>query len=130
MGSLAPREDVKAPEARTVLYGEAAAEEIAKYACRLNVKDWSVDAMPFDMTFATKYLAFWLWKGTLQDRRAALRMVMNQPCDYIGAVFGAWRETCARRVDVVDMGHWAGADAPCEWLSQARLSFEENGHGN
>ena len=73
--SLAPREDVSAPEARTLLYLEAAAHEIAKYACRLNAKD-CVDEILFDLTFAAKYLAFWSWKGTLQDRRAALRMVM------------------------------------------------------
>ena len=66
--------------------------ETPKYACRLNPKDWSIPEMPFDRVFEQKYLAFWAWKGTLQDRRAALRVALHCPYSDVGMVFGAWRE--------------------------------------
>ena len=91
-GSLAPREELKEQESRKVLFGDDAANEVAKYACRLNAKDWSIPEMPFDRVFEQKYLAFWAWKGTLQDRRAALRVALHCPYSDVGMVFGAWRE--------------------------------------
>ena len=79
-GSLAPREDKKAPEQRAVVRGVDGANEVANYVCRLNAQDWSIDEMPFDFKFEAKFLAFWSWKGALQDRHAALRHIMRNPC--------------------------------------------------
>ena len=73
-------------------FGNDAANEVAKYACRLNAKDWSIPEMPFDLVFEQKYLAFWAWKGALQDRRAALRVALHCPHSDVGVLFGAWRE--------------------------------------
>ena len=96
-GSLAPREERKEQDSREVVFGNDAANEVANYACRLNAKDWSVPEIPFDLVFEQKYLAFWAWKGTLQDRRAALRVALQCPHSDIGVLFGAWREALFTR---------------------------------
>ena len=117
-GSLAPREDAKDPAIREVVHGAAAANEVARYVCRLNAKDWSIKEMPFDFRFETLFLGFWSWKGVLQDRRAALHAVLRNPFDDVGAIFGAWREICCKTTEdgqTVDAAHWSGSNAVCEW---------------
>ena len=128
-GSLAPREDAKDPATREVVHGAEAANEVAKYVCRLNAKDWSIEEMPFDLKFETLFLGFWSWKGALQDRRAALHAVLRNPFDDVGVIFGAWRETCSRSPSdgqPVDAAHWAGSKAACDWLAQSKITPEES----
>ena len=94
--SLAPRSESKPANSREVVYGQQATDEVAKYAARLNAQDWSIEAMPFDLDFETSYVAFWSWRGAIQDRRAALRMVLHRPGEDICTIFTAWRDVCGK----------------------------------
>ena len=58
---------------KEVVHGAAAANEVARYVCRLNAKDWSIKEMPFDFQFETLFLGFWSWKGVLQVARCVAR---------------------------------------------------------
>ena len=78
------------------MYDQQAADEVAKYVARLDAQDWSVEAMPFDLDFDTTHVAFWSWRGAIQDRRTALRMVLHRPGEDICTIFTAWRDVCGK----------------------------------
>ena len=58
-----------------------------------------------------------------QARRATL--VMWNPFEDVGAVFGACYERCRTRGGNVGAERWAGSEAVCDWLARSRLTLEE-----
>jgi len=59
-----------AEEARRVVSGQEAADEVGRFVARLAAQDWSREGCPFDREFERVYVAFQEWRGLIQDRKA------------------------------------------------------------
>ena len=64
VGSLTSTQELR------VVHDQAAAEEVAKYATRLNAQSWEAPGLEYDLDFACMYKALLGWRGVLLDRKA------------------------------------------------------------
>ena len=53
-----------------IVHDQDAAEEVGKYAVRLNAQSWEKEGLDFDVVFASVYISFQGWRGVVQDRKA------------------------------------------------------------